>query len=98
MGISSLCSNRKGNLSQSYTLVGELKLVPVKGGRFLYMFNNYTYFLSSKHVLRCSRYVRGKCQALLRVDDEKQVTEVNEEHNHPPPKYHVANDGMYVRI
>lgn len=75
-------------------------LLSMKDGKTLFMYNEYTFSYSgrSRNVLRCSRYVRGKCEALLRLDVSGRVMVSRENHNHEPPVFHVTRDGYYHRI
>ncbi|CAH0723917.1 unnamed protein product, partial [Brenthis ino] len=75
----------------------KIHALPTARGGVL-MFRNYTFsYTNSRKRLLCSKKLRGKCKAKLKVDDEGYVIGGYYNHNHPPPVYHKAKDGLYFK-
>ncbi|KAL0831889.1 hypothetical protein ABMA28_001419 [Loxostege sticticalis] len=70
-----------------------------KGGRLI-MINGYTFSKLSTYSKSwiCSNRFSYKCEAKIKMEGLERVTESHLDHNHPPPKYYVTQEGKYVKI
>ncbi|CAH2040258.1 unnamed protein product, partial [Iphiclides podalirius] len=76
----------------------EILHLPTVGGKSIIMYRNYTFsYRNRKHLLRCSKAMRGKCEAKIKLDDSGNILIVDTNHNHPPPKYCKTAQGLYVK-
>ncbi|PZC74402.1 hypothetical protein B5X24_HaOG207879 [Helicoverpa armigera] len=56
----------------------------------------FSYIDKTKKYLCCSRRKQGKCDAKIRLNDDGEVVLAKTDHNHPPPKYYKAPNGLYT--
>ncbi|KAL0831904.1 hypothetical protein ABMA28_001423 [Loxostege sticticalis] len=69
-------------------------------GGFLIMINQFTFYKVSNRgkVWICSNNNSYQCKAKVRLVNPNTVFPYNLEHNHPPPSFHVTEDGTYVKL
>lgn len=74
--------------------------LPTQRGGSMVMYKDYTFsYRNGKRLLVCSSIASKKCKAKLRMDKTGQIIVVDEAiHNHPPPMFHKAADGTYIKL
>ncbi|KAH9645073.1 hypothetical protein HF086_005618 [Spodoptera exigua] len=94
--------NRKGDDNDQNISAFDIQtyeMIPTKKGKFLLMFQGYTY--SQQHQTRnyyCSKKDSG-CKARLKLDCNGKILPTSFiQHLHPPPKYVVMPKGQYVKF
>lgn len=78
---------------------GQYTFIPTLQGNHLLMLNGYTYKKSAKKSLLyyCSKRRIG-CKASVRLDSCGKISQVQEIHEHDPPRYIVSPSGQYVKV
>lgn len=69
-------------------------------GKSVMLYRNYTYSrrgVSGKHQY-CSRKATTRCNAKVTLNDDGSIKDVNEIHNHPPPKLIRLDSGNYIKL
>lgn len=67
-------------------------------GRKLLMLNGYTFYLKNPLQYYCSKSMRSKCKAQVKLDKMGLILKVREDHNHEPPTYRITQRGEYLKI
>ncbi|KAL0881502.1 hypothetical protein ABMA27_001353 [Loxostege sticticalis] len=62
------------------------------------LIDNFTYYKRKGRIWTCSSRTSSHCTAKIRLEKNHQVTVVSLEHNHPPPKFRVTEDGEYIKV
>ncbi|KAL0831849.1 hypothetical protein ABMA28_001379 [Loxostege sticticalis] len=72
----------------------------LKNNKKFFMYKGYTYTFGfrSKFSQRWRCTNTHSCRAYIMVTHDDQFLQAVGNHNHPPPSYHITNDGKYVRL
>ncbi|KAL0881476.1 hypothetical protein ABMA27_001339 [Loxostege sticticalis] len=77
----------------------DYKIIKSSRGK-LVMVQGYTFSSPNKQsiVWTCSSRNSNRCTAKVKIDRQGTLACDNLAHNHPPPKYHITDTGVYVKI
>ncbi|KAL0881500.1 hypothetical protein ABMA27_001351 [Loxostege sticticalis] len=98
-----ICTNKPNSLCEAKVKLKDLKtfkMINSERGGFLIMINQFTFYKVSNRgkVWICSNNNSYQCKAKVRLVNPNTVFPYNLEHNHPPPSFHVTEDGTYVKL
>ncbi|CAK1579141.1 unnamed protein product [Parnassius mnemosyne] len=74
------------------------RMIPTRRGKYLLMLNRYTFSqMKQTNNFYCSKKDAG-CKARVKLSTNGLIQQAFTGHTHPPPKYMVTSDGIYVKL
>lgn len=76
------------------------EIIKDASGKQVIMYKNFTYSFKNaiKTIAYCSKYMKLKCQARLKLDRFGNLLVAKTEHNHVPPLYYTDAQGRHLKL